>query len=683
MPPHSPVIPKGRHLVYNANNELCITVVDPVTRKLLIPLNSTFDTRAQQRPTLPSLCLLFLRNKCRQGMNCYQVHATLEAVEALRRSVDSLPRCCVLHGDSDRAGVQLCPEEYWRTRADGSDSNKLSHSLQHVVLYLPGLNRSSHRLLVDIPKSDLLVEGLKSGDTEASAGGGSTGLLTGIPLTLISHTVALQKLLDEQTPLHQDRSLILDGTGCTVCRLHATDRCRYAEECKFLHLCKELTSAKPSLTDEHPTVIPIDPNAATGTRKKPSLTVNSNRVDEGKNVRRPGTNSVFTKASQQEGIPLTRGHYPSGALSNHMGTLEDKWHNVLVYLPGVAPGSHPQLVEATKGGLGAIPGVPLSLFAMTAGLQCLLIQSEQCAVLDGTDSSGPLVVDASGCTVCRLYTSDGCRYEEACKFLHLNRELIMANPGLFNGTCTPMYRQPPSWGEEAARCFPPNHRRGAKLQQSAPTYFPVPMTEVHTPWLPPHMSIQSTPAHAPSGPIVHTTTSTQPLLVPQGVSSMATAITPTSAFPNYARQPMFTRQDTPVQHIHMDNGTYSQTNSCSLSTTTQCSNTRLFLESVGYSPIGLYNVTSSPSSGSYTVNGSRHDRKSTSGADSTSNYSTPRGTPFYHTKTLAFGNGGNTAIPRTPSSTQLQSVPIPHQDRISKPRLWQHDPYGNTRREVE
>ncbi|EAN96520.1 hypothetical protein C3747_22g304 [Trypanosoma cruzi] len=208
---NKPDLMKGgsRHLSKRADGTLCMVVVDPATRKLLIPCNFIYATRAQHRATIPSLCQLFLHGRCRQGTQCHQVHASLDAVVALRSRVGKLPCCCVFHGDEDIADV--LNERSW---------------LSKVVLYVP----------------------------EVSFEGGY------IPLSRVSYTVALQRILKEKPDraiyeLREESTcgendvrpgnsrLIIDASDQSLCRLHIFDRCRYAEECRFLHLCKEVTSS--------------------------------------------------------------------------------------------------------------------------------------------------------------------------------------------------------------------------------------------------------------------------------------------------------------------------------------------------------------------------------------------------------------------------------------------------------
>lgn len=248
---------RGRHVSYNAEGELCMTVVDPVTRKLLIPTQYIFDTRAQQRGTLPSLCQLFLSGRCRQGQGCYQVHADWEAVQRLRAQVDSLPCCCPDHGDKDHLGVM--------------DNAPLRDVLGSGVTATATHNhtaRNSAAATATDATATATVTATESNvcarDVVVYVPGCSTYEGSYVPLERISYTVGLRRLLEDQhvllaspsahvsllnpeTGFPEDK-VVADASGATVCRLHAMDRCRYAEECKFLHLCKELTSADPQLT---------------------------------------------------------------------------------------------------------------------------------------------------------------------------------------------------------------------------------------------------------------------------------------------------------------------------------------------------------------------------------------------------------------------------------------------------
>ncbi|ESL08780.1 hypothetical protein TRSC58_03512 [Trypanosoma rangeli SC58] len=192
-----------------------MVVVDPATRKLLIPCNCIYPTRAQQRAAIPSLCQLFLQGRCRQGAQCHQVHANVDVVMVLRDQVGNLPRCCPFHGDDDIAGVL----------------NERS-LLSKVVLYIP----------------------------EVSFEGGY------VPLSRIGYTVPISKMLNKRdsdvvraldsyrqslqegsAPPEGSPVVVLEAGDIPICRLHVKERCRFAEECGFLHLCREIAAMDPQL----------------------------------------------------------------------------------------------------------------------------------------------------------------------------------------------------------------------------------------------------------------------------------------------------------------------------------------------------------------------------------------------------------------------------------------------------
>ncbi|KAH8618746.1 hypothetical protein ERJ75_000237300 [Trypanosoma vivax] len=204
-----------RHLTRCHDGQLCMTVVDPATRKLLIPLEYIYVTRAQQRSTIPSLCQLFLQGRCRQGAQCHQVHAPLEIVSALRSQVETLPWCCAEHGDRDYAGV--LNEQSWVSRVVVHIAD-----VQYEGGYIP-LSRFSYTL----PVSKLLGEyGNRLEPDEGGSGGGGDSSGRG------------------------KQRVILNALDMKICNLHVFDRCRYAEECIFLHVCKKIVDQRPQTSLE-------------------------------------------------------------------------------------------------------------------------------------------------------------------------------------------------------------------------------------------------------------------------------------------------------------------------------------------------------------------------------------------------------------------------------------------------
>ena len=177
-----------------ADGRAAISVVDPMTRKLVIPCDAILETRAHQRASIPSLCQLFLQGRCRQGFYCHQVHADPAVVDHLRQQVQSLPLCCVTHGDEDHT--------------EGSSDSRA-----------------------------ILIPSLKWND----------GL---VPIARFSFTRGLQNVLQQNltTVFRNEIAIVASGSDSNICRLHVLDRCRFAEDCKFLHVCKEIAFADPSFS---------------------------------------------------------------------------------------------------------------------------------------------------------------------------------------------------------------------------------------------------------------------------------------------------------------------------------------------------------------------------------------------------------------------------------------------------
>ncbi|CCW65566.1 unnamed protein product [Phytomonas sp. EM1] len=243
---------ENNNIVYD-RGQPCMVVIDPATCMLRIPLIYIHKTRAQNRSGSPSLCQLFLNNRCRQGSNCFQVHADLSVVMSLRNEVDSLPYCCMAHGDADRLGIYrpdshetpCSPSNGAEDKQMGDTSGESSgethpslspqYAMKDVVLYIPGCTMGP-----------CYPQGYDSDDKGPY-----------IPISRCSYTLALRRLLTDRdlqnaplfwTGKNGDKmNLVLDASNVILCRMHIIDRCLYAEECKFLHLCKEIALLNPDL----------------------------------------------------------------------------------------------------------------------------------------------------------------------------------------------------------------------------------------------------------------------------------------------------------------------------------------------------------------------------------------------------------------------------------------------------
>jgi hypothetical protein len=177
-----------------------MVVVDPISRKLKIPVEYVCETLARFRQGAPSLCMLYLNGRCRQGPNCHQVHAEPTVVLSLRAQAQQSLMCCMVHGD--RAMLET-----------------------------------------DFPSKYVL---------QFQGGSGSI-----IPIDRLALTQGLSRFIDEYeqshgTPIPNAESVRLAPSVSLICRLHGQDRCRFSEECKFLHLCKELLWGEISVSGISP-----------------------------------------------------------------------------------------------------------------------------------------------------------------------------------------------------------------------------------------------------------------------------------------------------------------------------------------------------------------------------------------------------------------------------------------------
>ena len=164
-------------------------VTDPLSRKLAVPCEAIRPTQATTRPGVPSLCLLFLDGRCRQGLQCHQIHAEPAVVLRLREDAKAMPTCCQTHGDIHSARMR--PE--WLKR---------SLQFDHVS----------------------------------------------VPVTALAYSNALERLLTS------DPSPSVRCTTQQLCRLHGSERCRFTEDCRFLHLCRQVL--RQQFAESVPDLIP-------------------------------------------------------------------------------------------------------------------------------------------------------------------------------------------------------------------------------------------------------------------------------------------------------------------------------------------------------------------------------------------------------------------------------------------
>jgi len=159
-----------------------MAVVDPFSRKLMIPLAAMQQTRAVLRAGTPSLCILYLNGRCRQGRECHQVHADPAVIEQLRTEAANDPTCCAEHNDPYGAKLAKCLED------------------------------------TGAPPTHLKVD-----DVVISFGN-------------VAYTLGIDRHL---ASLNGRCPAVVEIPSQQLCRLHAMNRCRFCDDCKFVHICRE------------------------------------------------------------------------------------------------------------------------------------------------------------------------------------------------------------------------------------------------------------------------------------------------------------------------------------------------------------------------------------------------------------------------------------------------------------
>ncbi|KAI5690494.1 hypothetical protein MNV84_03583 [Leishmania braziliensis] len=179
-------------------DEKWVWVLDPMTRKLRVPLHLLVPTHATSTPgTVPSLCIAFLEGRCRHAW-CRQAHVVPSAIPQLRYEALSSPTCCHFHQDPQ-------------------DISMLTNHFKYVLI---------------------------------TGNGGSNEL---IPADRVACTVGLRRYLVHNAPKKsacasnnatEKRSAasendVLELPAKFICRLHLAHRCRYLDDCNNIHICRE------------------------------------------------------------------------------------------------------------------------------------------------------------------------------------------------------------------------------------------------------------------------------------------------------------------------------------------------------------------------------------------------------------------------------------------------------------
>lgn len=268
-----------------------IWVLDPLTRKLRVPLNLLVPTQATAvSGTVPSLCMGFLEGRCRHQW-CRQAHVLPQAISQLRHEALHAPTCCKEHHDPH--DISALTKLYSHIRivhstggggggggnsssVNGSSARSRSSSsvlrddidtddddeddlipttrvantvglLRYLVhnttaastTSLPGNiidaaeDESTNPLHTSSPSSPQLDH-----ESATAAGGAATGIAEGR-----SDSETASRASD--TPAITTKRRVLRLPTKCICRLHLAHRCRYLEDCNNIHLCREYESRIP------------------------------------------------------------------------------------------------------------------------------------------------------------------------------------------------------------------------------------------------------------------------------------------------------------------------------------------------------------------------------------------------------------------------------------------------------
>jgi hypothetical protein len=186
------------------DEEKWIWVLDPMTRKLRVPLNMLVPTHATSTPgTVPSLCIAFLEGRCRHAW-CRQAHVLPSAIPQLRYEALSAPTCCHFHHDPQ--DISMLTDHFKYVRITGNGGNNELIPTDHIACTV-GLRRY---LVHNTPKKP--AEQRADHSTTAGA---------------------------EHKAEDADREGVLDLPAKFICRLHLAHRCRYLDDCNNIHICRE------------------------------------------------------------------------------------------------------------------------------------------------------------------------------------------------------------------------------------------------------------------------------------------------------------------------------------------------------------------------------------------------------------------------------------------------------------
>lgn len=236
-------------------------MLDPLTRKLLVPAQNVHYTVAMERvDRTPSLCLLYMQGECKSGEKCRQLHGDLHVLLALREKTK--PSCCLVHGDHLPSASEVLDAAARDVQRDASDDvrpvpewlRRTSISIRGVTIPCASLSMTQGLLRLVASHRASSSPSL-TGEHHAPVAGAGEGPPQ--PLST-SDRKAVAQLLDDVTDptAIEGDPVVIPCEAKHVCRLHAGSNCRFREECLFLHVCLDITR-DPSLLGKY--VVPEEP----------------------------------------------------------------------------------------------------------------------------------------------------------------------------------------------------------------------------------------------------------------------------------------------------------------------------------------------------------------------------------------------------------------------------------------
>lgn len=209
-----------------------IWVLDPMTRKLRVPLRLLVPTQATASSgTVPSLCIAYLEGRCRHPW-CRQAHVHPSAIPKLRHEALHAPTCCRRHQDPHDISRLTNKYRWVRITNNGGDSTEIIAS-DHVASTVGLLRYLVHHA----PSSPSTTTNTNTVGPQGSQSQQQQQQQAN-PSCSLSATDSNAASGLEAGP----ESDILDLPAKFVCRLHLAHRCRYLEDCNNIHICREYES---------------------------------------------------------------------------------------------------------------------------------------------------------------------------------------------------------------------------------------------------------------------------------------------------------------------------------------------------------------------------------------------------------------------------------------------------------